>query len=190
MASQAAVAAVSATVSGDAAALVGPLEGLLKFGVPGLALAIMIVCYVSLQFLQREALAKEIPRSRIEPFERLQKLFLWLSFAIFCVSLVVPPMIGHFFPSRLQSATHKVSFSISPTTFERDELAPLLVITGVGQSVPLRLGTGQDTVQADKGYTVVVERLVKEIADLRVVSVQLREELAHTLGGVDAAGNR
>jgi hypothetical protein len=166
--------------------LISGLGDLLKWGVPGLALAVMLVCYISVHRLQSQALQGNVTAAVVAPFERLQRLFLFLSFAVFCVSLIVPSVVDWMFPNRKVKDTHTISFSISPTSFERDDLEPKFVVAGEGRPLILKLGTGRDTIAGDKTYTFVVERLVKEIQDLRFISAQQQQQLAQKVGGVDA----
>jgi hypothetical protein len=149
---------------------IGSLGDLLKWGLPGLALAIIIVSFVSLHFLQKAALAGTVPPERIAPFERLQKSYLFGSLAIFCVSAIVSPVIEHFFQP--QATEHTIAFSLAPMTFDREDLAPRLVIAGPGKLISFNNGTGEDRVSATKSYLFNVDKLVKEINDLRAISTQ------------------
>ena len=163
---------------------IGSVGDLLKWGLPGLALAIIIVSFVSLHFLQKAALAGTTPPEQIAPFERLQKLYLFGSLAMFGVSAIVSPVIEHFFQP--QVTEHKIAFSLAPMSFDREDLAPRLVIAGPGELIRFKNGTGEDRVSATKSYLFNVDKLVKEISDLRVISGQLHV----AAGGRDAHDNR
>jgi hypothetical protein len=173
----------------QATAFVNALGALLKYGAPGLALAILIVSFISLRGLQKQSLDGKVSSERIAPFVRLQRLYLMVSVGIFVMSIIAPPVLEHFFGPSVNVA-HKVAFSMSPTRFEPEDLAPRVVVAGGGKLIAFRNGTAEDSVEGDKTYQVDFDGLVKAIGDLRFQYNALQLQLPALLGGDDARGNR
>lgn len=171
--------------SDAASPAVSALGDLLKYGVPGLALAIMIVCFYSLHMLQKQALAGQLDPGRIEPFVRLQRLYLFASVLVFCVSVVAP----HYFKEPVNMA-HRIAFSMSPASFEKDELMPRLVVAG-GMPVPIKEGTGQDTFAGERAYLFDVDKLAREREFYkRYVEQSQLQSSVNREGGHSAQSNR
>ncbi len=185
-----AASAVAASAAGSTAAIEA-LGNLLKYGVPGLALAIMIVCFVSLHSLQKQALAGTVAAASVAPFERLQKLYLLATVGVFCISTVAPPVLEHYFAKPTVIHTeHKLAFSVSPTHFDPSELEPRLVVAGGGQRIKFENGTAQDLIGGHKTYLLDVDHLVREIDAARFLALQQQLRQAQSKGGHDALVNR
>ena len=143
--------------AGTNASVVSDLGGLLQYGVPGLALAVMLVAFFSLHSLQRRALDGTVKPEQVEPFVKLQRWYLLAAVIVFCVSTVAP----RYFKEPI-NATHRVAFSVNPVEFDDEKLIPSLVVAGGGTEVPLKRGTGEDTFSGERTYVFSVEPLAKD----------------------------
>jgi hypothetical protein len=184
--------AASAAIGGSsgAEAYINALGNLLKYGVPGLALAIIIVCFVSLHSLQKQSLGGTVPIERIAPFERLQKLYLFVSFAVFCISIIAPPVIDRAFPQQAPQRKVQLSFALSPTLFDPADLAPTVVDIGGGNDVEFKRGAAHAVIEGDKTYGVNVEKLVKTIDNARFLALQAQLRRDGVQGERGALQNR
>jgi hypothetical protein len=175
-------ASVVSANADNTVSLVAALGNLLKYGVPGLALAIIIICFVSLHFLQKQSLMGKVPPETLAPFERLQKLYLFASVGVFCISTIAPRVLDYYFEKAPVNSVHRLAFNLSPTSFEREDLAPRLVVAGQGLRIAFQNGTGQDKVDGDKTYQLDVDQLVKEISTARYLALQQQLRQPQTTG--------
>ena len=183
-------ASAASAMADSSASMISALGALLKYGAPGLALAIMIVCFFSLHSLQKHALQGKVSAERVAPFERLQKLYLMASVLVFCISTIAPKMLDYFLDKPVVNGTHRLAFNISPTSFEREDLAPKVVVAGIGQRITFLNGTAQDTISGDKTYQLDVDKLVREIDAARFLALQTQLRQPPASGGLDALSNR
>ncbi|HEY1089568.1 MAG TPA: hypothetical protein VGE47_00610 [Burkholderiaceae bacterium] len=148
-------ASAAASLASDGG-LIAPLGELLRYGIPGLALAVLILAYFSLRGLQKDALGGRAEPAQIKPFVHLQYAYLAVIVLLVMVTLVGPKFVG-----APVNSTHRIAFSVSPTSFERTDLTPRLIVAG-GTRIDFRDGTSQDSVTGDRAYTFDVGPLVRE----------------------------
>jgi hypothetical protein len=152
MPSNAASAAVALASTGGAS-LVSGYGDLLKYGVSGLVVVILLISFGSLRTFQRTAAEKDVTKDYITRF-------FWLQ-CIYVAAAIIMFVIAVFAPREPVNVAHRIAFSLSPSLFEKDELVPRLVVAG-GAPVAFHDGTGQDTFTGERAYQFSVDALARD----------------------------
>jgi hypothetical protein len=95
---------------------------------------------------------------------------------LFLVSAFAPMIDKHLNPPVQR---HLVSFSLDPSEFEVDDLMPRVVVNGTGTQIDFKNGTGKDTVDGQRDYSLKVGRLVKEIRRLNTLVLKQGREASN-----------
>lgn len=177
-------------MSGDianAATLFGgaSTEGLgqiLQYGAAGLAVIILGFCFQSLRSLQKAALeGGKVTTDQIKPFVLLQCVYVGAAVLVFVIAVLAQ--------KAPVNNTHKVAFSMSPAHYDQEDLRPRLVVSGGGERIEFREGTGQDNFSGERSYQLNVEALARSRDYFKSV-YELSQVHAAANGGHDAKDNR
>lgn len=164
-----------------AASMIPALGDLLRYGLSGLALAVLLVCALSLQGFQRRAIEGRVPAERIRPFVHLQYAQMAVAIVVFVVCVIAPH-----FETPVNNA-HRVAFTLSPASM-REDVAPRLVVAG-GSRIRFQDGTGHDEFAGDRTYQFDISRLAQQSERMQQFILQRHLAASFNAEGRDDDGN-
>ena len=142
-----------ALVPPGGASIASGYADLLKYGVSGLTVVILLISFGSLRTFQRTAVQKDVTRDYLTRFFWLQCIYVVAAIVMFAITV--------FAPKDPTNMAHRIAFSLSPSLFEKDDLIPRLVVAG-GSPVAFHDGTGQDTFAGERAYQFSVDGLARD----------------------------